>query len=195
MGVVGLDGLIDSYADKATVALDLGCGMEPRRGLVGLDKFATGENVMACDLFETPWKIDGQVIDEGSVGFLFSSHFVEHVPDWNRFFEEAYRVLKPGARFVIVTPYYLSVRATQDPDHKQMISEQRYYYLDSELRKQMGVGHYSTTADFEIETFYFSWDTDFAGLGEEQQEYHKRHTPNAVLDIVAVLRKRDIGLD
>lgn len=172
------------------VLYDLGSGPEPAAGFVGLDLYASGDRVLSADLFGERWLVEGKIIPDSSVDMLYSSHFVEHVPDWDAFFTEAYRVLKPGGIFIATTPYYSSVRATQDPDHKQFVSEERYCYLNAAARQQMGVGHYSADVDFEIEGFLLDWHRDFKHVSEEAREYAKRHYINAVNDIVAILRAK-----
>lgn len=152
---------------------------------------------IAADLFtDGGWEFT----PDNSVGVFFASHFVEHVPDWDFFFTHAYRKLMPGGYFVITTPYYLSVRATQDPDHKQMISRERYYYLSADWLKANDLQHYQARVDFEICALYPVWNEEFAHLVNSEQtnaatvEYHLRHTPNAVDDLTVVLRaKKEIG--
>ncbi len=41
---------------------------------------------------------------DASFDLLFSSHVLEHVPDWRRAFAEAFRVLRPRGRYVFSVP-------------------------------------------------------------------------------------------
>lgn len=151
---------------------------------------------IAADLFtDGGWEFT----PDNSVDVFFSSHFVEHVPDWNHFFAHAYRKLKDGGYFVITTPYYLSVRATQDPDHKQMISRERYYYLSAEWLKANDLSHYQARVDFEICALYPVWNEKYAHLmtamqtNPEVAENALRHIPNAVDDLTVMLRAKKVA--
>lgn len=195
--------LLESVVDRARsehgaepIRYDLGCGMHPAPGFQGVDAYAImggDQPNIAADLFtDGGWSF----ASDNSVDVFFASHFVEHVADWNHFFTQAYRKLRGGGYFVITTPYYLSVRATQDPDHKQMISRERYYYLMKAWRAANDLEHYQASVDFEICAFYPVWNEKFAHLinsestNAELAEYHLRHTPNAVDDLTVVLRAR-----
>jgi SAM-dependent methyltransferase len=174
------------------VCYDLGCGYDRMPGFTGLDYYANDPNILKTDLFALKWEVDGKPLPGESADLLYSSHFVEHVPYWNGFFEEAYRIMKPGAYFVIVTPYLTSNRAFQDPDHKQFISEERYQYLNKEWRDVNNLSHYSAAVNFVVEGFLYDWHRDFKYVNEEAQEYAKLHYKNVVNDIVAILRKEPL---
>ena len=91
--------------------LDLGCGDNKREGFKGVDFVKTEQTDYVHDLFTFPWPFK-----ENSVEEVNCSHFFEHVPAKirPRFMDELFRVLVPGGKAIIVTPYHTSVRATQD---------------------------------------------------------------------------------
>lgn len=202
-GAVTMQTLLDRLVDQVRAIngtepfrYDLGCGLHPATGFQGVDKFAlmAGDqpNIVA-DLFtDDGWNF----LADNSVDIFFSSHFVEHVFDWDHFFTQVYRKMKAGGYFVITTPYYLSVRATQDPDHKQMISQERYHYLMRDWRSSQGLEHYEADVDFEICAFYPVWNAAFAHIGAAADknpaaaDYAMRHIPNAVDDLTVVLRAK-----
>lgn len=147
--------------DTRKVKLDLACGQRPRAGFTGVDLYADGcERV---DLLTFPWPWADASVDE-----VVCSHFIEHIPmvyldKDNReharagegrkdaffaFFDELYRVLKPGGRVEIVVPYLRSTRAFQDPTHRRFICEDTFLYLMAEWRKANGLDHYGPSCNF-----------------------------------------------
>src|SRR6185437_10575793 len=105
----------------AAIRLDLGCGDNKREGFAGVDKFKTASTDYIVDLFKFPWTTDkGYSWKDNSVDEMFCSQFVEHIPAAirPRFFEEAWRVLKEDAQFVVIVPYWASMRSVQDFTHE-----------------------------------------------------------------------------
>lgn len=125
------------------VKLDLGCGNRktgsndqfPFLGVDAIDY--PGVVDLVTDLRVTPWafKIPADGVPdygekiacsetwrfkEGSVDEVFSSHLIEHLTGEERvaFFNELYRVLKTGAKALIVTPDWSNACAYGDPTHK-----------------------------------------------------------------------------
>lgn len=176
---------------REPVAFDLGCGQHACEGFVGLDYLATGENVKRSDLYTFPWTVDGVPMADGSVDYLRASHFVEHIPDWDAHFTEAYRVLKMGGHYEIITPYWSSIRAFMDPDHKQAISENRYLYLTRAWKKQNHHEHYGAQVNFSVRNgqFFYAWNRDYEGKSDEVREYALRHSLNVADDIAVILVK------
>lgn len=104
---------------RAVIKLDLGCGPHARDGFTGLDRLAF-DGVAVWDLRQTPWRLRGKVLAEGSVDEAHCSHFLEHLTATERvlFMNELYRVLKPGGTCLIVVPHWASARAYGDPTHQ-----------------------------------------------------------------------------
>lgn len=169
--------------DPGALLLDLGCGLNPKPGFTGVDLYSPLDGVVKADLEKT-WPFE-----DNSVAAIYTSHYIEHVRDWDHFWTEAHRVMKVGAYAIMCSPYYSSVRAFQDPDHKQAISEHRYYYLNRTAREQMHVNHYGFAGSFEVVSFFYDWHPDFVHRDEAAKNYAKEHYINSVKDIVAVLRK------
>lgn len=175
------------------VIYDLGCGQAPEPDCIGLDLFSTGERIRKCDLYDFPWTVDGEVIPDESVDYLVATHFLEHVPDWEAHFREVYRVLKMGGCYKIISPYYLSVRATMDPDHKQPISEHRFLYLNQEWMKKNNRNHYGIGVglNFRVlnDQYFYAYNQDFVGKEDMVQAFARAHYFNAVDDLALVLKK------
>ena len=143
--------------------LDLGSGPRPAPGFKGVDviegitdythDFDTGE----------PWPFESDSVSE-----LRAAHLIEHIDSrsvmcWeptpnlpNRrlkdllfhFFDEAYRVAKPGARFEVRCPTYSHDMAHGDPTHRRNISHDLIHYLNRGGRETRRVGFYDVTCNW-----------------------------------------------
>jgi predicted SAM-dependent methyltransferase len=169
------------------VKLDLGCGEDPLDGFRGVDLLAP--NAERVDLFTYPWPWA-----DGSVDYFRASHFVEHVPDWDAHFTEAYRCLKPGGHYEILGPFYANARFFQDPDHKQPLLEERFWYLSREWRKRNKIAHYGAQVNFLMLEWFYSLNPDFvdSGYSDEAMHFHKRHSWNCIDDIATILQKQPL---
>lgn len=113
--------------------LDFGCGPNKREGFLGVDRYAfDGKVDHVMDVCAGAWPWETSSVDE-----VWSSHFVEHLDQVERchFFNELWRVLKPGAQATIVVPHWSNARAYGDPTHKwPAISEWFFLYLNKPWR-------------------------------------------------------------
>ena len=175
------------------VRYDLACGSNLQKGFIGIDFTKKGTQAkIEHNLFVTPWPIESNSADE-----LFASHFVEHIPHgtdgfhdpfWD-FFNEAWRILKPNGIFRIVTPYYTSGRAFQDPTHQRFITEATFMYLTKAWRKVNRLEHYPINTNFEIVKIDHSVSQEFNGRAQEAVQYAAMHNWNVVDDIIITLKK------
>lgn len=106
--------------DKPKIKLDLGCGptnLIPD-GYIGIDRLDFGQTIV--------WDIlDGIPLPDNSVSHIFTSHFLEHVPQ-NRIeelWEEMYRVLCNGGRVTIRIPHASDTRYAFIPGHQSQWTE------------------------------------------------------------------------
>ncbi len=91
--------------------LNLGCGKEKLDGYLGVDFKPPCD--MQCDLRVLPWPWA-----DGSVDEVRASHFLEHCSDPVRVVEEIHRILKPNGKLVVIAPYFTSVTAFYNLEHK-----------------------------------------------------------------------------
>ena len=146
------------------IRLDFGCGPNKRKTdaqgqpqeWTGVDSIAFPGVDVVCNLVEPiyaqlprgfedladhferkvvgykPWTWENDSIEEAH-----ASHFLEHLQKKERwhFFNELYRVLKPGAKATIITPDWCSQRAYGDMTHEwPAVSGFFWFYLGREWR-------------------------------------------------------------
>lgn len=112
--------------------LDMGCGKNKKEGFIGCDQYAMEGVDKVFNIGQEAWPFDNDSVDE-----INASHFIEHLTQKERshFMNEAYRVMKAGAKAVIVTPHWASNRAYGDITHQwPAVSEMFFYYLKQEWR-------------------------------------------------------------
>jgi len=112
--------------------LDLGCGGRKKEGFIGVDQYAMEGVDVVFNIGVDPWPWE-----DGSVEEVHASHFLEHLtaPQRVHFMNEAFRVMKDGAKATIITPHWASNRAYGDFTHQwPPVSEMFYYYLKQSWR-------------------------------------------------------------
>lgn len=173
--------------EEKLIKLDIGCGRNKKDGFIGWDISPDSDADLVVDIKIVPWPLDDQSVDE-----VWSNHFFEHLSGEERicFMNELYRVMKEGAKVTIVTPFYSSTRAIQDPTHKwPPICEASYLYFNKKWRDENKLGHYDILADFDY-TFGYAVDQDVGVRSLEYQQFAVKHYINSVLDLQVVLTRR-----
>jgi hypothetical protein len=186
--------------------LSLACGDRKPDGFKGVDLVKTSATDYVFDLLKFPWT----AFKDNSVDEIECSHFVEHIPHGDgyhdlffQFFDEMHRILKP-AEFspdnpniplrgfaTIVTPYYSSMRAWQDPTHQRAISEASYLYLNKKWREDNKLDHYDVHCDFDF-TYGYSMQPEWQNRNQETQMFAVQHYINVVNDLQVQLVKRQL---
>jgi SAM-dependent methyltransferase len=167
--------------------LDLGSGGNKRPGFLGVDISADCDADVVHDLRVTPWPFE-----DGSVEEVHCSHFFEHLTGAERvaFMEELYRVMRPGATAALITPYWSSMDAVQDPTHQwPPVAEGSYYYFSKSWRDQVHISHYGIRCDFDVR-FEFLLRKEWQQRPPKEQEFAARHYLNVVRELTAVLTRR-----
>lgn len=179
----------DVDPNSLLLKLDLGCGQNKREGFQGVDKFAcTGVDVVH-DLMTFPWPFE-----DNSVGEVHSSHFFEHVPQYQRypFMDELWRVMAPKAKALIITPWARSARATQDPSHCwPPISEESYFYFNKAWREanKLTHGFYESVCDFDFQWGH-QWRPEWVTRSEQARQFAHAHYWNVIDDLHVTLTVR-----
>ena len=180
----------------APIRIDLGSGPNPREGFIGVDSIKFNDKTVVLNIGSDRWPWDDNSVEEAHC-----SHTLEHLTNfgdkWERvhFFNSLYRVLKPGAKCLLIFPHWASSRYYGDPTHKEPISEWFAYYLSREWRavnaphadKQHNPNGYD--CNFEV-----SWgNAEHPALANRAAEYRSYATQwykEAILDLHCQLIKR-----
>ena len=189
---------------EEVLKLSLACGDNKPEGFKGVDIMKTSSTDYVQDLMKFPWS----QFKDNSVDEIECSHFVEHIPHSNgsedpffQFFDEIHRILKPAefdpnnpniplkGFMNIVSPYYSSMRAWQDPTHQRAISEASFLYVNKQWRIDNKLDHYPVTCDFDFSYGYIV-APDWHNRSQESQAFAIQHYINVVTDIQVMLIKR-----
>jgi SAM-dependent methyltransferase len=113
------------------VKLDIGCGRSPQEGFIGLEvqERFKDPRIIHHDLETYPWPLP-----DDSITLAMASHVVEHIDRHKfgmiKFFNEVWRVMKPGGEFMVSGPYGTNAGYLQDPTHVSPITENTFKYFD-----------------------------------------------------------------
>ena len=193
----------DTTANGATAVrlpgpkrIALACGQHKTAGFFGVDIAEVDGVDMVLDLLPVPWK--QWPIRDNCATEIVCEHFVEHIPHhrpgwekdgWWLFFDEVYRICKPGATLRFVHPYCMSGRAFWDPTHERFIHETTWAYLSREWREKEHLDHYPTNVNFEVVSIDGAGVTDeFMLRSEQQQAFARAHYWNVIADVAVTLK-------
>lgn len=175
------------------LCLDLGAGQNPREGFTSVDLCeGAAVNFDLCSGNRWPW--ENESVDE-----LYSSHFIEHIHAHNVcpyyapgepyqdallfFFDECYRIAKPGAHFTLIWPALKSSDAFRDPTHRRFIPLEMTHYLSCAGRKAMRIDHYAVNCNWVVKEARMSADNaviDVWTSVPEVEEVTKHEMMNAL---------------
>lgn len=118
------------YKKYDPLRLDLGSGLYPKEGFVGIDNFIgiksqtlTPESVDKSELNVLQHDLsEGIPFETNSVDEIVTSHFLEHCNFLDKIFEEMHRVLKNNCKLEILVPYANSAEGTY-PGHNIFFTE------------------------------------------------------------------------
>ena len=122
--------------------LDVGCGIRKHSGSIGVDRNASSNADVLCDLDRFPYPFRDGAFDQ-----IRAIHVIEHVADVIRAVEEFHRLSRPGGRILIVTPHYTDFSSFCDPTHRWHLNSFSFRYFGED---NAGFGYYSSVKLREI---------------------------------------------
>lgn len=172
--------------------LDIGCGKSKREGFTGIDQYAMEGVDHVVDLRTFPWPVESDSVEE-----VHCSHFLEHLSAQERvgFYNELYRIMKPGAKASIITPHWGSNRAYGDPTHQwPPVSEMSFFYLSRDWRETQAphTDKKWNPAGYDCHfaaTWGYTMRGDLMTRNQEYQQYAMQNYKEVCQDIVATLTK------
>lgn len=107
--------------------VNLGAGYAREPGITTLDKRPLPGIDIVHDLENIPWPLPDE-----SCELLWATHIIEHIKPWLTidFFNEMWRILKPGGEVFISTPLAGSPEFWNDPTHCNGFTEHTFRYFD-----------------------------------------------------------------
>lgn len=169
--------------------LNFGCGEIKVDGFTGVDLYAPSAD-LKVDLFKfpLPWK-------DGEVSAILASHFCEHIPAKLRwpFFDECWRILKPGGVMQIVVPNFKSERAYGDNTHEwPPFTTFSLYYLNRQWREANKLTHgaYALKCDFDHAAGPSGIAPDLAARSHDAQMFAFRSYWESYSDMWVTLTKK-----
>ena len=171
--------------ERAPLRIDIGVGKTKMDGWEGIDAIDFGQKHVHDIHKGLPW------LEDNSVDEVRSSHFVEHLTGAERipFFNELYRVMKPKATALIVTPNWSHSCAYGDPTHQwPPMSEWYPLYLNKPWR-DANAPHAAYTCDFD-HVVAGSWDQSIESRNPETKSFMMRQYTNAFRDLIITLTKK-----
>jgi len=199
--------------------LDLACGDNKREGFIGIDVAETEFVDHVLDLQVFPWPIESesaeeincshyiehikhdnvaldlkQVLDKSNSFEEFkeninSREFLASQDGFIKFINEVYRILKPGGKVYILTPYWANNRQIGDPTHVRPIAESTYWYLNKPWMEENNLSHYGINCDFEVKISYYI-DNEMTLKSEEVRNKAFLYDINTIQDLIVELTKR-----
>ncbi len=120
--------------------LNIGCGVESRRGYVNLDIANLPGIDVVHDLNKFPYPFRDNRFEE-----INAFNILEHLDDINKVMKEIYRILKPGGIIRIIVPHFSSYGVWLDPTHKRCFAYDTFSYFctpEFNFYRLRGQSHY-----------------------------------------------------
>ena len=180
----------DSFTAEKKLAglkLDLGCGARKQEGFTGVDISAECGADFVHDLRITPWPWENESVEE-----VHCAHFFEHLngPERIVFMNELWRVMRKGAKAVIITPDCDSHRAIQDPTHAwPPVCAESYLYFNKQWMIDNKLEHNGIKCDFDF-GYGYAMDAEIQVRNADFQQYAMKHLRNHSADLHVTLTRR-----
>lgn len=107
--------------------LNLGCGLDIRKGYVNADILPNPGVDIVHNLNKFPYPFPDNSFDE-----VYTSHVLEHLDDFVKVMDELKRICKPYARIIIRVPHFSCGVSYRDPTHKRLFSYFTFEYFTSD---------------------------------------------------------------
>lgn len=106
------------------IRLELGCGPNKPDGFIGVDKLPLDGVDIVYDAENGLGFLPDSCVDE-----ISSSHFLEHITNFEELMREIHRVLKPGGIHKVVVPHFSNPFYYSDYTHKRFFGLYTFDYF------------------------------------------------------------------
>ena len=170
--------------ESTPLRLDIGCGKTKMDGWEGIDAIDFGQKHVHDVRNGLPFA-------DASLDEVRSSHFVEHLTGSERvaFFNELYRVMKPGATAQIVTPNWSHACAYGDPTHQWPPMSQWWPLYLNKAWRDGNAPHVAFACDFD-HVIAGSWDQAIETRNMETRSFMMQNYVNTWRDLICTLTRK-----
>lgn len=165
------------------VKLNVGCGKALQEGFEGLDIIDFGQKYKCDARKKLPFKDD-------EVSAVYTRNFVPILtkPERSKFFNELYRILKPGGTVTLVVPAWNSAGGYGHPHFKEEIKEEYFYFLNKAWREANAPEVVELTCNFDP-TWGYNMHPSIVTRNQEYQQFALSNYCNSALEIMITLKK------
>ncbi len=153
--------LKEIQTSEGNYCLELGCGNNKSdSSFIGIDLLDTPAVDVVGDVYTVL-----KAVPRESISAIYSSHFVEHIPDLQKFLTEAARVLKPSAKMEIVVPHFSNPWFYSDPTHTKYFGlyTMSYFSVDNLLSRKVPTYDHEIHYDLQAVNLTFKSGRPFYG--------------------------------
>ncbi|MBW2058237.1 MAG: methyltransferase domain-containing protein [Deltaproteobacteria bacterium] len=140
--------------------LNLGCGLDIRKGFINVDRCVLEGVDLVCDLNTFPYPFRDDTFDE-----IRAYSIIEHLHDTIGVVNELHRILKDRGVLRILVPYWNSRSAFGDVTHVRYFDFESFDFLDDRKPSARNRGYYCR-ARFRIEQMDYLVNLGFLGRGK-----------------------------
>lgn len=160
--------------------LDIGSGDAPIEGYIGVDKYATRDDIIKCDMWNLPF-------EDNSIDAIYSSHALEHIERWRIVptLQEWYRVLRIGGELDLRVPdiiwcmkYYLDYVGRNETETNPVLGWELSIIIGSQEPGMEGMVHRMAFTEKSLK--YFLTICNFRNITIEHIWSHNQQTLRAV---------------
>jgi hypothetical protein len=197
-------GRLAAVSAAAPARLELGCGpRKVRPEAIGVDMLDTPAVDVVGDVFEVL-----RALPDGSVGEVYSAHFLEHVRDLEGLFTEFGRVVRDGGAVEAIVPHFSNPYFYSDPTHTRTFGLYTFAYLAECALFHRAVPRYGRDYGFTFERVELAFLSPFPVRGALRslwqravnshrwcQEFYEENLTGLVgcYELRATLRRRPRG--
>lgn len=140
------DTIVEKIRSLDRVVIELGCGANKKYpGSIGIDKIGLPGVDVVHDVASGLNFLPDECAD-----LIFSSHFLEHMPDLELMMTESYRILKKGGVMKGYVPHFSNPYYYSDYTHRTPFGLYTFCYFSHESPYKRKVPQYYNSLDFRI---------------------------------------------
>jgi len=137
---------LKNMKNNSIIRIELGCG-NSRKFLdsITIDKVDLDSVDIVADINYGLKFIPNDSIDE-----VYSSHFLEHVDNYELVMSEIFRILKPGGKKIGTVPHFSNPHFYSDYTHKNYFGLYTFFYMSKTSTMKRKVPNYYNNINFNV---------------------------------------------